>query len=335
MMTNLAQYLSAFLREYLPLERSASINTCEAYAYTFQLLVNFAANELNLQPSKLTIEHLNIKLIVKFLNHLEADRGNSARTRNARSAAIKAFFRFLEYRAVSNLEQCRQIHTIPVKKTDDKLINYLTATEMQVILDAPDINSLSGIRDRAMIYLCFAAGLRVSELVGLSLDQLELNQQPSIHVIGKGRKERILPLWKETATVLKAWIAVRPNVITTPQELFLNSRGLAMTRSGFEYVLSKHVKKSLQVLPSLAKKQISPHVLRHSCAIQTLKATHDIRRVSLWLGHANLKSTEIYLRAAPEEKLESLMAVVPPNIKKGKFKAPDKLLAMLQAKNTK
>jgi site-specific recombinase XerD len=332
MMTNLAQYLSVFLREYLPLERRASIHTCETYAYTFQLLINFAANQLKLPPSKLTIEQLNIKLIVNFLNYLETERGNSARTRNARSAAIKAFFRFLEYRAVSSLEQCRQIHAIPVKKTDDKLVNYLTAKEMQIILDAPNISTLSGIRDRAMIYLCFAAGLRVSELVELYLNQLELYPQPTIHVIGKGRKERVLPLWKETAIVLKAWIAVRPDTITTP-ELFLNAQGRAMTRSGFEYILAKHVKKSIQVLPSLAKKRISPHVLRHSCAMQTLKATHDIRKVSLWLGHADLKSTEIYLRADPDEKLESLMAVVPPNIKKGKFKAPDKLLIMLQAKN--
>jgi integrase/recombinase XerD len=204
---------------------------------------------------------------------------------------------------------------------------------MQVILDEPDIYTLSGLRDRAMIYLCFAAGLRVSELVGLCLEQFELNPQPTIHVIGKGRKERILPLWKETATVLKAWIAVRPNKKTTPSEIFLNSQGLAMTRSGFEYILSKHVKKSLQALPSLAKKRISPHVLRHSCAIQTLKATHDIRKVSLWLGHASLKSTEIYLRADSDENHETLMAVAPLSIKKGKFKAPDKLLMMLQAKN--
>lgn len=332
MMTNLAQYLSVFLREYLPLERRASSHTCETYAYSFQLLINFAAHQLKSVPSKLTIEQLNIKLIVDFLNYLEIKRGNSARTRNARSAAIKAFFRFLEYRAVSCLEQCRQIQAIPVKKTDDKLVNYLTAKEMQVILDAPDISTLSGLRDRAMIYLCFAAGLRVSELVALCLNQLELYPQPTIHVMGKGRKERILPLWKETVIVLKAWLAVRPDRITTP-ELFLNARGRAMTRSGFEYILSKQVKKSIPVLPSLAKKRISPHVLRHSCAMQTLKATHDIRKVSLWLGHADLKSTEIYLRADPDEKLELLMAVIPPNIQKGKFKAPDKLLLMLQAKN--
>jgi len=331
-MTNLSQYLSTFLCEYLPLERCASPHTCEAYAYSFQLLVNFAGRHLKLSPSKLTIEQLDIKLIVKFLNYLESERNNSAKTRNARSAAIKAFFKFLEYRAVSNLEQCRQIHAIPIKKTDEKLINYLTPEEIQVILDAPDIRTHSGIRDRAMIYLCYSAGLRVSELIGLCINQLELYPQPAVHVIGKGRKERVLPIWKEVAIVINAWIEIRQDEIISPQ-IFLNARGKAMTRSGFKYILAKHVKKAEQGFPSLAKKHVSPHVLRHSCAMQTLKATHDIRKVSLWLGHADLRSTEVYLRADPDEKLEALMAVLPPNIKKGKFKAPDKLIMMLKSAN--
>jgi len=331
-MTTLAQFLSAFLREYLPLERRASLHTSETYAYTFQLLlVNYAAKHFSISPSQLTLEQLNVELIVDFLNFLETERGNTARTRNARCAAIKAFFKYLEYRNVAALEQCRQISAIPVKKTDDRLVNFLTAGEMQVLLDMPDIRTSSGIRDRAMIYLCFAAGLRVSELIGLHLNQLEFGSQTTIHVIGKGRKERILPLWTETVETLNAWIAIRPDNSTTP-ELFLNNQGRAMTRSGFRYILSKHANSAMQKLPSLAKKQIFPHVLRHSCAMQTLKATHDIRKVSLWLGHADLRSTSIYLRANPEEKLETLLAVIPPNIKKGKFKAPDKLMAMLQAK---
>jgi site-specific recombinase XerD len=332
MMTNLAQYLSAFLREYLPCERRASSNTCETYAYTFQLLVCFAADRVKLPPSKLTIEQLDVTLIVDFLYYLEKERGNSPRTRNARSAAIKAFFRFLEYRVVSCLDQSRRIHAIPMKKIDEKLITHLTHQEMQSLLDVPDPHTPSGIRDRAMLHLCFAAGLRVSELIGLHLSQLELHPQPTIHVMGKGRRERVLPLWKETATVIKAWIALRPNATTVP-ELFLNARGQAMTRSGFEYILSKHVKIAALKQPSLAKKKISPHSLRHACAISTLKATHDIRKVSLWLGHADLKSTEIYLRADPSEKLETLMAGVPPNLRRGKFRAPDKLLAMLKAKD--
>lgn len=329
-MTNLAKYLSAFLREYLPSERRASPQTCEAYAYTFQLLVCFAASQKRLTPSKLTIEQLDVTLIVDFLNYLEQERGNSSRTRNARSAAIKSFFRFLEYRVASCLDQSRRIHAIPMKKTDDRLISHLSRQEIQSLLDAPDPHTLYGTRDRAMLHLCFAAGLRVSELIGLCLHQIKLQSQPTIHVIGKGRRERVLPLWKETAVAAKAWIAVRPNKTNVP-ELFLNTRGEAMTRSGFEYILAKHVKAASLKQPSLAEKRISPHSLRHSCAMHTLKATHDIRKVSLWLGHASLQSTEIYLRADPNEKLEILLSRAPPGLRRGKFNAPDKLLAMLKA----
>lgn len=330
MMNDLSKYLSDFLRDYLPRERRASQNTCETYAYTFQLLVNFASKRLKLSPSELTIEQLDAELIIKFLNYLEEERGNCSRTRNARIAAIKAFFRFLEYRLVACIEQSHRIQSIPMKKTDDKIINHLNLKEIEVLLSAPDSNIISGVRDRAMLHICFAAGLRVSELIKLNIDDIDWCSQPTVHVIGKGRRERILPLWKETAAAIKAWIAVRPNVIAP--ELFLNAQGSAMTRSGFEYILSKHAKTAVVKRPSMAMKDISPHVLRHSCAMHTLKSTHDIRKVSLWLGHADLKSTEIYLRADPDEKLEILMAVAPPMIKPGRFSAPDKLITMLKNK---
>lgn len=330
-MTNLANYLSVFLREYLPCDRGASQNTCETYAYTFQLLVCFAARRAKTQPSKLTLESINTPLVVAFLNYLEKERANSARTRNARLAAIKTFFRFLEYHVPSCLDQAQRIHAIPFKKTDEKLVDYLTATEMQTLLDAPDLHNLFGIRDRAMLYLAYAAGLRVSELVSIRLEQLQLNQNPLIHICGKGRKERVIPLWKQTAIALRAWIAVRTKT-TKALEVFVNSQGNPITRSGFKYILSKYVEISSKKQPSLTKKRISPHVLRHTCAMHTLQATHDIRKVSLWLGHADLKSTEIYLRADPTKKLEALTVGHPLSLKRGSFKAPDKLLEMLQTK---
>ena len=185
------------------------------------------------------MEHLDARLVLAFLEHLERDRSNSARTRNARLAAINAFFRFLEYRLASCLDQSRQIHAIPMKKTDEALVAYLTRDELQALLDAPNPRTMSGARDRAMLHLAFAAGLRVSELVALRLDQLDLQATSSIHVVGKGRRERRLPLWRETAVVLKAWLAARPHV--SDHELFVNARGGAMTRSGFEYILATHV----------------------------------------------------------------------------------------------
>jgi integrase/recombinase XerD len=325
-MTALAPYLGSFLREHLPKERRASQHTCEAYAQSFQLLLGFAANRLKIKPSQIEIERLAAPLILTFLEHLENKRGNSVRTRNARLAAINSFFRFLEYRVPSCLDQSRRIHAIPMKKTDQALVGYLTRDELQALLDAPDASTVSGIRDRAMLHLAFAAGMRVSELIGLRLDQID-RPLSTVHIIGKGRRERILPLWKETIAAVKAWLKARP--ASGAQELFLNARAQAMTRSGFEYILAKHVATAARATPSIATKSVSPHVLRHTCAMHTLQATRDVRKVSLWLGHASLQSTEVYLRADPTEKLEALAAMAPPMLKPGHFRAPDKLLAML------
>ena len=332
-MTALAPYLSSFLREHLPKERGASQHTSEAYASSFQLLVCFAADRFKIKPSKIEIERFDAPLILLFLEHLERKRRNSARTRNARLAAINSFFRFLEYRLPSCLDQSRRIHAIPMKKTDQALVDYLTRDELQALLDAPDPRNAPGLRDRAMLHLAFAAGLRVSELVGLRLDQIDCQDRSSVHIMGKGRRERVLPLWKETAAALKAWLKVRPT--SGGPELFLNARAQAMTRSGFEYILTKHAIKAAHKAPSIAAKRVSPHVLRHTCAMHTLQATRDVRKVSLWLGHASLQSTEVYLRADPTEKLEALAAMAPPMLKPGRFRAPDKLLAMLNTAGRK
>jgi len=326
-MTALAPYISSFLREHLPKERRASLHTCEAYAHSFRLLVGFAASRLDVRPCRLEIEQLDVPLILAFLEDIEANRGNSARTRNARLAAINAFFRFLEYRLPACLDQASRIHAIPMKKTDEALVDYLTRNELQALLDAPNARTLSGIRDRAMLHLAFAAGLRVSELVGLRLDQLDQPALSTIHVLGKGRRERVLPLWKETTNALKAWLAVRP--ATKEPALFLNALGRTMTRAGFEYILAKHAVAAAQSQPTIGGKRVTPHILRHTCAMHTLQATRDIRRVSLWLGHASPQSTEIYLRADPTEKLEALATTSAPMFKPGRFQAPDKLLAML------
>ena len=201
--------------------------------------------------------------------------------------------------------------------------------EIRPILNAPDLSTRLGIRDRAMLHLCFSAALRVSELVELPLENASLQRMASIRVKGKGRRERCLPLWKETAADLRAWLAVRGNVPTL--ELFLNADGTGMTRSGFEYILDKHVQAAAESVPALKGRSISPHQLRHSCALLMLQATGDIRKVSLWLGHSNIQTTEIYLRVDPSEKLEAIEAVVPPALRRGKFKAPDALIASLQA----
>jgi len=327
-MTPIAPHISAFLRERLPLQRGASPNTCESYAYTFQLLFQFASARFKVTPSKLHLEQIDAALVMDFLAHIESERGNSPRTRNARLAAIKSFLRFVEHRVPSALEQSLHILAIPCKRADKPLISYLNMAEMQAILNAPDLRTRSGIRDRAMLHLGFAGGLRVSELTGLPLSSVLFQPTPSIKVMGKGRKERCLPLWKQTAADIRAWLAVRGNPPTP--ELFVNARGEPMTRVGFTYLLKKYVEIALDTCPSLKGKQISPHVARHTCAMMIYQATGDLRKVSLWLGHAQMQTSEIYLRADPMEKIEAIESMTPPSLKRGRFTVPDRLIADLR-----
>lgn len=327
-MTPIAAHITAFLRERLPLQRRASHHTCESYAYTFQLLFAFASQRLALTPSNLCLEHLDAQLVMDFLAHLETQRGNGPSTRNTRLAAIKSFMQFVEYRVPSILEQSRRVLAIPTKKTDQPLVNHLSMAEMQAILDAPDVRTHLGLRDRAMLHLCFAAGLRVSELLTLPLTALTFSPTPMVQVQGKGRRERALPLWRQTADDLQAWLAVRGE--NTVPVVFLSAQGRTMTRMGFTHLLHKYVRLAAQGCASLSEKHVTPHVLRHTCAMMILQATGDLRKVSLWLGHADMQTTEVYLRADPTEKIEALEAMMPPALRRGQFTVPDKLIASLR-----
>jgi integrase/recombinase XerD len=326
-MTLLAPHLTAFFQERLSVERRASINTCDSYAYAFKLLLNFAGKRLQLAPCRLGFEQIDAPLIVAFLNDLESKRSNGASSRNVRLAAIRSFMRFVQYRLPSALEQIQRVLAIPMKKTDTRLVRHLNTEEIQALLDAPKPADWPGIRDRAMLHLCFAAGLRVSELTSLRVVDLSLQPHASILVRGKGRRERCLPLWKQTVAALRAWLAVR-GALAVP-ELFVNTQREPLTRAGFEYILEKHVESAVKRCPSLATKRISPHVLRHSCALTVLEATKDLRKVSLWLGHANMQTTEIYTRVDPSIKLEALEAVTAPHLRSGRFRASDKLIDSL------
>lgn len=328
-MIPLAPHVVAFLREALAHQRGASQHTCDSYACSFQLLFEFAAQRLKASPSSLALEHLDAGMISAFLEYLEDARHNSPQTRNVRLAAIRSFFHFLEHREPVMLEQVQRVLGIPYKKTDSRLVPYLLEREVRALLDAPDPTTREGIRDRAMLHLAICGGLRVSELTGLQMTDVALPSM-SIRVHGKGRRERTLPLWKVTANALRAWIVVRG---TPPvPELFVNSRGEAMSRWGFAYVLKHHAELASEKCPSLLQKRVSPHVLRHTCAMIVLQSTNDIRKVSLWLGHSDLATTEIYTRADPTEKLEALNAIVPPELRRGSFRPSDKVIAMLKAR---
>jgi site-specific recombinase XerD len=326
-MIPIAPHISAFLRERLPYERGASVHTCVSYAYSFQLLFEFASQRFGVTPSELTLEQIDAPLVMDFLVYLETERGNSATTRNARLAAIKSFMHFLEYRVPALLEQMRQVLAIPKKKTNQPLIQHLSVTEMQAILNASDIQTRAGLRDRAMMHVCFAAGLRVAELLSLPLTALTWQPTPTLHIQGKGRRQRALPLWQQTAEDVRAWLAVRGEMAAP--ELFVSHQRRAMTRTGFTYLLNKHVDLAAASCPSLKEKHVTPHVLRHTCAMMIYQATGDLRKVSLWLGHADMQATEVYVRADPTEKLEALDAVIPPSLRRGQFSVPDRLIAML------
>jgi len=329
-MTPIAPHITAFLQKRLAVDQRASPHTCDTYAYAFQLLFEFMSQKLGVAPADLQLEQLDPPLVLQFLEHLQKERGNSPRTRNARLAAIRSFMRFVEHRVPSALDQVRRIRAIPVQKTHMRLVRHLTVEEYRALLDAPDPTTRLGIRDRAMLHLALTGGLRVSELVGLRLDEVEFSgRYVEVRVRGKGRRERVLTLWKSVGDSIRAWLAVRGKA--PAPELFLNAWNKPMTRSGFECVLAKNVTAAAAQCPSLRDRRVSPHVLRHTCALNTLQATRDLRKVSLWLGHASTQTTNIYLQADPTEKLEALAAMKPPAPRPGKFRPPDRLIASLRA----
>jgi len=327
-MTPIAPHITAFLRDYLIEQRGASEHTRDSYAFSFQLLFTFTSQELKRAPSDLSLEDIDALLVARFLEYLETTRNNTTATRNVRLAAIKSFCRFLEYRRPEALDQIRRILAIPFKMTESHLVPYLATNEAQAVLDAPDPKTRSGVRDRALLHLAVSAGLRVSEIIGLRMDDLSL-QPPGVLVRGKGRRERALPLWRETAMALRAWLAVRGN--PPVPEVFVNSRGGELSRWGVAHILRKHVTAASNPCPSLRRKRVSPHVLRHTCAMTILRATNDLRKVSLWLGHSDMGTTEVYVRADPSEKLKAVEAITPPKLRRGRFEPTDKLLALLKS----
>ena len=328
-MTPIAPHITAFLRERLPLERRASAHTCDTYAYAFQLLFEFASQRLGVQPSDLQLEQIDAPVVTAFLEHLQIERGNGGRTRNARLAAIKSFMHYVEHRVPSALDEIRRVLAIPMQRTDGRLVCHLTVAEQDALLAAPEPTTRDGIRDRALCHLAVAGGLRVSELVGLRLSDVSFREcYVDIVVRGKGRKERVLPLWKEVANSLRSWLAVRGEARVP--EFFLNARGDQLTRSGVAYIVRKHKKAAAATCPSLERKTVSPHVLRHSCGMNVLRSTHDIRKVALWLGHESTDTSEVYVEGDPTDKLEVLQAVLPPTLRPGKFRPPDKLIASLR-----
>ena len=327
-MTAAAATVQAFFTERLTHQRRASAHTISAYRDTLRLLLNFAAARTGTSPCRLDIAQLNAPVIAAFLDHLEHDRGNSIRTRNARLAAIHSLFSFAALRHPEHAADIDRVLAIPPKRADQTIVTYLTDEESGALLSAPDRTTRTGRRDHAWILLAVQTGLRASELTGLTCGDVHLGTGAYVACHGKGRKDRITPLTPETVTTLRAWLVERAGAPQDP--LFPTSRGGPLSHDALQQRLSTYATTAKQTCPALTSKNITPHVLRHTAAMRLLHAGVDITVIALWLGHENVTTTQIYLQADMALKQRALDRTTPPNTTPGRYKPPDQLLAFLE-----
>lgn len=328
-MTALAPTLEAFFTDRLITQRRVSPRTVAAYRDSLRLLLTYAHQRTGKLPHQLDLTDLDAPLIEAFLNHLEHERGNSAATRNARLAAIHSLFRYASLRHPEHAALIGRVLAIPTKRHDHDLVHYLTPEETDALLAAPDRGGWLGRRDHAILLLAIQTGLRVSELAGLTICDVHLGPGPHVDCHGKGRKQRVTPLTRQTVTVLRVWLHERTGDDTDP--LFPSTRGGPMSIDAIQWLLTKHATTAAQHCPSLRNKRVSPHVLRHTCAVNLLQAGVDPAVIALWLGHTNLRTTAIYLAADLTLKERALDRTAPPNTPPGRYRPPDELLAFLNA----
>lgn len=319
--------LESFFTERLMQHKHASPQTIAAYRDTFRLFLAFLKRRLRRAPSAVEIDQLNASLIFEFLDHLEDERGNSIRTRNHRLAAIRSFFRYVSFQEPKLANQAGQILEIPVKRWKRANVSYLTTNEVDVLLRMPDCKTWSGRRDHTLLMLGVETGLRASELVGLKCENIILGTGAHVICQGKGRKERCVPLGKSLVSTLRSWLHERQG--QPDDALFPNARGGFLSRDGLEYIIRKHINLARRECPSLRKKRVSPHVLRHTTAVRLLEAGIDQAVIALWLGHESVETTQIYVDAGLKFK-EKILAKVPQlKGRKKFFRADDHLLEFL------
>ncbi|KQV49578.1 integrase [Pelomonas sp. Root1217] len=323
-----AALLEAFFTQRLMNQRQASAHTIASYRDTFRMLLQFTHKRLRKAPSSLTLEDIDAPLVAAFLDDLEAVRGVTARTRNLRLTAVHSFFRYASYEAPTHAAQIARVLAIPAKKFDRALVGFLTRAEVDALLAAPDQCTWSGRRDHALMLLAVQTGLRLSELIGLRRDDVQLGTGSHVRVIGKGRKERCTPLSKATRAVLGAWLG--EPTLAPSQPVFPNARGGPLSPHGVHYLMAKHVAAAGTHCTSLARKRVSPHVLRHTTAMDLLHEGVEQSVIALWLGHESIETTQIYLDANLEMKEKVLAKTTPPDSKPGRYRPDDKLLMFLK-----
>lgn len=325
---SLAGLLQGFFTQRLMQQRQASPHTIASYRDAFRLFLRFAQGRLHKAPSALSLEDIDAPLILAFLDELESTRGITARTRNLRLTAIHSFFRYVAFEAPTHAAQVQRVLAIPTKRFTRTLVPFLNRREVDALLAAPDQRTWPGRRDHALILLAVQTGLRLSELTGLRPEDVQFGPGAHVRVIGKGRKERCTPLSKNTRAVLSAWMREPPRAPDQP--LFPNAHGRRLSAHGVHYLLSKHVDAAAKVCPSLKTKRVSPHVLRHTTAMDLLQEGIEQRALALWLGHESVETTQMYLDANLELKQEILDKTTPPTGKPGRYRPDDKLLEFLK-----
>ena len=328
-MSTLAPTLQAFFTERLIRQRQVSPHTIAAYRDTLRLLLGYAAQYADVAPSRLDIADLDATLISGFLDHLEHDRGNSARTRNARLAAIHSLFRFAALQHPEHAQSISRVLAIPAKRCDQALITHLTDAEVDALLAACNRTTWTGRRDHTLLLLAAQTGLRISELTGLTCHDVHLGVGAYVACHGKGRKERITPLTTTTVAALRTWLAERAGDPGGP--LFATRNGHTLSRDAIEHRITHYAHAASAECPTLRGKNVTAHVLRHTTAMRLLHAGVDTSVIALWLGHANVETTQIYLHADLDIKEKALARTRPPNTTPGRYQPPDHLLTWLEA----
>ncbi len=321
-------YVQRFFTERLANQLRASSNTVASYRDSFRLLLRFAAERLGRGPTDLQVADLDAELVGDFLSHVEGSRHNGARTRNARLSAIRSFFKYVALNEPQLLHHCQRILAMPAKRYEKRTIDYLTRPEIESLIAAPDPTTWYGRRDRALLMLALQTGLRVSELIELTCSDVVLGTGAHVRCMGKGRKERATPLRADSVKVLRAWLDECRQVEAEP--IFVTNRGQRLSRDAVERLVRKHVAKAAEICPSLACKHVSPHVLRHSAAMQLLKNGVDRTVIALWLGHESVETTQMYVHADIAMKEEAMARTQPVEVPPGRYHPDDQLLAFLE-----
>ena len=323
-----SELLQTYFTERLMQERAASHRTIESYRDTFRLLIAFAQRCLKKPPTKLAVHDLDAPFVLRFLDYLERERGNSPRSRNVRLAAIHSFFHYVALHEPSVGAVAQRVLAIQSKRCAKKPVDFLTQTESDALVGVPDQTTRSGRRDRTLLLVALQTGLRVSELIGLRCQDVVLETGAHVRCTGKGRKTRCIPLRKEVVVALRHWLRERNGQPT--DAVFPNARGQSLSRDGVEYILSRHLNIARVTCPSLKTKRVSAHVLRHSTAMNLLQHGVDRSVIALWLGHESMETTQIYLHASLDLKEKALAKTTPFPGRNRRYRPPAQLMAFLQ-----